>query len=238
MLLSGALLVALALAAAWFMGGGGLFWEGLREAFGSPGAFREYVLGFGGWAPVVFFLTQAAQVILVPLPGGATTVVGVLLFGPWAGGALGLAGGLAGSVALFALVRRWGRPLAARLVGRKSFERYAGAFDDGKGALLLVVMLVPFVPDDVAVAVAGLSVMSFRRFAAVVALGRLPGSAVTALVAADLVGRSAGTLVAVGLAAAVAAALILPHRKRLEFRLLRCEHRAGARAGTGEEGGP
>jgi len=230
-LLSGALLAAVALAAAWFTGGP---WEGVREAFGSPEALRGYVLGFGVWAPVVFFVAQAAQVILVPLPGGATAVVGVLVFGPWAGGALGLAGGLAGSVALFALVRRWGRPLAARLVGRKNFERYAGVLDDGKGALLLVVMLVPFVPDDIAVAVAGLSVMSFRRFAVVVALGRLPGSAVTALVTADLIGRSAGTLVAVGLAVAVAAALIFPHRECLESRLLRRKRRAGGAAGTGE----
>ena len=234
MLLSGALLAALALAATWFTGGGGL-WEGTREAFGSSEALRGYILGFGVWAPVVFFVAQAAQVILVPLPGGATAAVGVLVFGPWTGSALGLAGGLAGSVALFALVRRWGRPLAAGLVGRKNFERYAGAFDDGKGAFLLVVMLVPLVPDDIAVAVAGLSVMSFRRFAVVVALGRLPGSAVTALVAAYLVGRSAGTLVAVGLAVAVAAALFFPHWERLESRLLRRERRAAGGPVTGEE---
>ena len=67
MLLPGALLVALALAAAWFTDEDAL-WEGIREAFGSPETLRGYVLGFGVWAPVVFFLAQAAQVILVPLP--------------------------------------------------------------------------------------------------------------------------------------------------------------------------
>jgi len=56
-LLSGALLAAVALAAAWFTGGP---WEGVREAFGSPEALRGYVLGFGVWAPVVFFVAQAA----------------------------------------------------------------------------------------------------------------------------------------------------------------------------------
>lgn len=202
--------------------------EGVRGTFDSPEALKEYVLDFGVWAPAVFFLTQVAQVVLAPVPGSATAVIGVLLFGPWAGTALLLAGGLVGSVALFTLVRRWGRPLAARIVGRKSFERYAGAIDDEKGALLLVVMLVPFVPDDVAVAVAGLSALSFRRFLVVVALGRLPGSAVTAFAAADLLGRSAGTLVMVGLAVTVAAALIFLNRKRLESRLLR-------RTPTGQE---
>lgn len=156
-LLSGALLgllSALAVAVAWSVGWGTL-WEEAWEAFGSTEMLREYVLGFGAWAPVVFFLAQVAQVVVTPLPGGITAVVGILVFGPWAGTALSLAGGLVGSVALFALVRRWGRQLVARLVGRKSFERYAGAINDEKGALLLVVMLVPFVPDDVAVAVAG-----------------------------------------------------------------------------------
>lgn len=208
--------VLLALAAVWFIGGD-LFWT--RDISGSPEALRAYILGFGAWAPVVFFLAQVAQVVLAPLPGGATAVVGILVFGPWTGTALSLAGGLAGSVALFALVRWWGRPLAVRLVGRRNFERYAGVFDDEKGALLLLVMLVPLVPDDVAVAAAGLSAVRFRRFAVVVVLGRLPGSAVTALVAAGLLQRSSGTLVLVGLAVVVAAALIF--RKRLEAWLLR-----------------
>jgi len=218
------LLSALTVAVAWSVGWGTLL-EGVWEAFGSPETLRKYVLGFGAWAPVVFFLAQVAQVVVTPLPGGVTAAVGILIFGPWAGTTLSFAGGLVGSVALFALVRRWGRQLATRLVGRKSFERYVSAIDDEKGALLLVVMLVPFVPDDVAVAVAGLSTVSFRRFVVVVALGRMPGSIVTALVAADLVGRSTGTLVLVGLAAAVAAAMIFVYRKRLEIWLLR---RAGA----------
>lgn len=209
----------------------GALWEGTRRVFGSPEALKEYVLGFGVWAPVAFFLAQVAQVILAPIPGGVTTIAGPLLFGPWVGTALILAGGMVGSVVLFALVRRWGPPLAVGLVGRKNFKRFSGAFDDEKGMLLLVVMLVPFVPDDVAVAVAALSRVSFRRFVVLVALGRLPGWAATAFVASDLVGRSAGTLVTVGLAVAVATALVFVYRERLESRLLRS---AGAERGRRE----
>lgn len=63
MLLSGALIAllsALAVAMAWSVGWGTL-WEGTWEAFGSPETLREYVLGFGAWAPVVFFLAQVAR---------------------------------------------------------------------------------------------------------------------------------------------------------------------------------
>lgn len=220
MLIPGALLVVL-LAAAWLLVDGGALWEGMGRLFVSPEALRGYVSGFGAWAPVAFFLAQVVQVIVAPVPGGVTTVVGPLLFGPWVGTALILAGGMVGSVVLFAMVRRWGPPLAVRLVGRRSFERFSGAFDDAKGAFLFFVMLMPLVPDDVAVAVAGLSGASFRRFVVLVALGRLPGWALTAFVAADLVGRSAGTLASVGLAVAVAAGLVLAYRKRLESWLLR-----------------
>lgn len=214
---SGALLVVLL--AAWLVADVGALWEGAGRLFGSPEALRGYVSGFGAWAPVAFFLAQVAQVILAPIPG-VTTVVGPLLFGPWFGTALVLAGGMVGSVVLFALVRRWGPPLAVRLVGRRGFERFSSAFGDEKGAFLFFVMLMPLVPDDVAVAVAGLSGVSFRRFVVLVALGRLPGWALTAFVAADLVGRSAGTLATVGLAVAVAAGLVFAYRERLESWLL------------------
>ena len=111
--------------------------------------------------------------------------------------------------------------MAVGLVGRKNVERFSGAFNDEKGTLLFFAMLVPLVPDDVAVAAAGLSSVSFRRFVVLVALGRLPGWAAMAFIAADLMGRSMGTLVTVGVAILAATALVFLHRKRLESWLLR-----------------
>ena len=198
---------------------------GAWREFGSVQTARGYVSGLGAWVPAVFALVHAAQVVAAPVPGGVTTVAGPLLFGPWLGTVLIVAGGVAGSVVLFALVRRWGRPLAARIVGRASLERFSGAFDDGGGAVLVVVMLVPFVPDDVAVAAAGLLGISLKRFVLLLVLGRLPGWLLMAFVAAELVGRSAATLVAVGLSVAVAAILVLAYRGRLERWLLRRDRR-------------
>lgn len=198
----------------------GALWEGARDAFSSVEALREFVLGFGPWAPVVFFLAQAAQVVLVPIPGGATVVAGALLFGPWWGTALSLAGGVVGSAALFLLVRRWGRPLAKKIVGRGAYDKYAGALDE-KGLWLFAVMLVPFAPDDVVVALAGLSAVTFRRFVVLVAAGRLPSWAATAFVTADLVGRPAATLAMAGLVLVALAGVVFLYRERLEAWLLR-----------------
>ena len=118
------------------------WWDAVRASFSSVEAMRGFVAGFGAWAPAVFFLAQVAQVLLAPIPGGVTVVVGTLLFGVWGGLALSVAGAAVGSALLFLAVRRWGRPLAVRLVGEESFEKYVGALDE-RGTLLFVIMLVP-----------------------------------------------------------------------------------------------
>lgn len=226
------ILVALLVLAGVGIGGMALadwrpLWEGAREVFTSPEALREFVSGSGVWAPAVFFVVQVAQVILAPIPGGATVVVGTLLFGPWGGLALSLLGGVVGSVVVFLLVRRWGRPLALRLVGKETYSKYVGVFDTG-GWWLFVVMLVPFLPDDAVSALAGLSAVSLKRFAVLVAVGRLPSWALTGFITADLMDRSAAAWVMVAL---VVAAVGVWQRGRLEEWLLR-------RAADGAEIGP
>jgi uncharacterized membrane protein YdjX (TVP38/TMEM64 family) len=52
---------------------------------------------------------------------------------------------------------------------------YAGRLDP-KGWWLLAILLVPFMPDDAACTLVGLSAVSFRRFLAFVVVGRLPGA--------------------------------------------------------------
>jgi voltage-gated potassium channel len=69
-------------------------------------------------------------VIPVPLPGGATAAVGVMVFGPWAGGALGFAGGLAGSVVLHRRRRLGQLALVSVLIGAAAgYVLEAGAPD-------------------------------------------------------------------------------------------------------------
>ncbi len=175
---------------------------------------KNFVLSFGVFSPIVYFFAMVAQVFVAPIPSAPVSLVGSLVFGAWEGFALSLAGSVVGSVLAFLAVRRWGEPLVARLVGEGVYRRYAGKLDV-KGWWLFAVLLVPFLPDDAAVALAGLSGLSFWSFLPLMVAGRVPGSAVTALLASGWVTGSAAVWITAGVVVAVLT-LGFAYRERLE----------------------
>jgi len=46
---------------------------------------RAMVDRWGGWAPIVFIGIQAMQVIIAPIPGDVTGLLGGFVFGQWLG---------------------------------------------------------------------------------------------------------------------------------------------------------
>ncbi len=184
----------------------------------------DWILSFGALSPVVYFFVVVGQVIVSPIPAGPVTLAGALVFGVWEGLALSLAGSIVGSVLVFLAARRWGKELVVRLVGERIFRKYVGMLD-AKGWWVFVVLLVPFVPDDAVVALAGLSALKFRRFLAIMVVGRIPGSATTAMLASEWVTGSAAVWISVGVGLAVVLALGFVYRERLETWMFR-------RAGT------
>jgi uncharacterized membrane protein YdjX (TVP38/TMEM64 family) len=194
--------------------------SGLDQAVSLPsglnaGSIRDWVLSFGAFSPLAYFLVVVAQVIFSPIPAGPVTLAGALIFGVWKGLALSMAGSVVGSVIVFAAARRWGIPLVLRLVGKDTFGKYAGRLDD-RGWWVFVILLVPLMPDDAVCALAGLSAVSFRRFVVLMAVGRLPGATLTALLASDALGRSAVTWIAVGMALVALLTLGFVYRGWLE----------------------
>lgn len=179
---------------------------------------RDFVLSFGVFAPIAYFFTMVLQVFVAPIPSAPVSLAGSLVFGVWEGFGLSLAGSIAGSILAFLAVRRWGEPLVARLVGREVLGRYAGGLG---GLWLFAILLVPFMPDDAAVALAGLSKLSFRWFLLLMVAGRVPGHATTALLASDWVTGSAVVWIPAGLVIVAVLALTVAYRERLESFLLR-----------------
>ncbi len=158
----------------------------MLHILGSAAALKATLLRFSPWTPLVYFLLQTAQVVIAPIPGGATTLIGGALFGWLKGFLLSGSAAMLGSFLAFGLGKRFGRPFVMRFRDRKWVARLE-ALDEAKlDRLLFFVFLCPGFPDDFICLASGLTKIPFRRFAWICALGRLPGFFLIALIGAGI----------------------------------------------------
>ncbi len=130
----------------------------------------------GALAPVIFVGLQALQVIVSPIPGDVTGLLGGYLFGVWAGLLYSTIGLTIGSVAAFAVGRWLGTHYVKKLVSPDTWRKL-GFIVEAEGTILcFVIFLVPGLPKDVTCYLFGLSPMPLWVFAVVSTLGRLPST--------------------------------------------------------------
>lgn len=143
--------------------------------FQDQARLREWVNQWGVWKPLAIILLQMAQVLLAPVPGQIVGLVSGYFFGVIWGTIYSMIGTMLGSAAAFILARAFGRPLVERLIPPPTLKR----LDDGAQRhglfFFLMVFLIPFLPDDLACFVAGLSSIPIPALLLVAMAGRLPG---------------------------------------------------------------
>lgn len=138
---------------------------------------EAYIGRFGIWSPFVFIIYQIMQIVVIPfIPGGVTTTAGVVMFGPVEGLILNYIGICLGSIAAFALAKRYGRHLVLRFVDKKKYDRYEERLSQGKQfeIFFAICIFLPFAPDDLLCFLAGLTEMSYKKFITIILLGKLP----------------------------------------------------------------
>jgi uncharacterized membrane protein YdjX (TVP38/TMEM64 family) len=140
-------------------------------------AFRDYLLSFGVWAPVVSFALMVFQSVIAPLPSFVVTFANGLLFG-WAWGALlSWSSAMVGAGLCFWLARALGRPVVERLVGgTKALEISDVMVARYGNRAVLIARLLPFVSFDIISYGAGLTPMKFGSFLLATGIGQLPAT--------------------------------------------------------------
>lgn len=160
-----------------------LWLSGAFRMLNSLDAFRSYVASFGMWAYLVYWLIQFMAVVLAPIPGNIVTLAGGLLFGTVPSILLSLTANFAASFLVFGLCRLLGRSFAQRLIGKHSTNKYYELFTRKRDTFLFLTILFPFFPDDMICMLAGLTEISFRRFAFILIVAKPWG-----LIAASVLG--------------------------------------------------
>ncbi|HKK48482.1 MAG TPA: TVP38/TMEM64 family protein [Alkalispirochaeta sp.] len=152
------------------------------QVFSSRKSVREFVEQFDPYHVVVFIVLQAAQVVIAPIPANVVALAGGALFGVWGGFLVSSSGLIIGSLIAFGIARFFGRPVVEAFVAPATIDRYIDGVANRHFLILLVIVLMPFFPDDVICFVAGLSSMPVPAFLFLIAIGRTPGMLVSSLV--------------------------------------------------------
>jgi uncharacterized membrane protein YdjX (TVP38/TMEM64 family) len=168
---------------------------------------KQTLREWGILAPVIFVGLQALQVIIAPIPGEVTGILGGYLFGQWLGLIYSTLGLTVGSVAAFGVGRWLGAHYVRTLVSQETWDKM-GFIVEAEGAILcFIIYLIPGLPKDMVCYLFGISPMPLWVFTLVSTLGRIPG---TWVLSAQGAHTAAGDYLQVILLTATVVALALP----------------------------
>jgi len=214
-IIGGAIIATLVVACSWLILTNAPAYQFLVRLYVDKRFLKHTLREWGVLAPVIFMGLQALQVIIAPIPGELTGILGGYLFGQWVGLLYSTIGLTVGSVAAFAVGRWLGTHYVQKLVS-PDIWRKMGFIVEAEGAILcFIIFLVPGLPKDMTCYLFGLSPMPLWVFAVISTLGRVPG---TWLLSAQGARTESGDYLQVILLTAVAVAVALPlyyYRHRL-----------------------
>lgn len=166
-----AIVIFLLLSAAvgWFIG------RPLVRFASRPEQFRQWVDGHGLLGMAAYVGMVFLQVAVAVIPGEPLEISGGYAFGALRGSVLCLLGAFLGSVAVFALVRRFGRELVEIFFPREKLEKLKFLQSSPKrDALFWLIFTVPGTPKDLLCYFAGLTDLSWGKWLLLCTMGRLP----------------------------------------------------------------
>ena len=128
-----------------------------------------------------------------------------LLYGTWGGLLICLTGILLGSSMIFAIVRRFGRPLVQRLVDEESIQKYAFLTDARKlDTLIFLMFLIPGTPKDTLNYLCPLTSISPVRFLVLSTFARIPSVISSTFAGANFAeGNLLASVIVLGITSAV-----------------------------------
>ena len=209
-----------------------------------PKNVKSYILSFGAIAPIVFMLLLIAKVIFAIILGQAMGFAGGYVFGWKLGFAYTMIGLGLGSLMVFILARKFGRPFVEKFNAPEVIHDFENllippASKVGHGVIKMkqhgllaffVIMLLPALPDDLVCFVAGLSRIPVWKLLLAALVGRAPGMLVLSLVGDGVSRETVNIIYVVFIAFWVAVTVIYFWKKKaIEDYMLRFAQKAGSK---------
>jgi uncharacterized membrane protein YdjX (TVP38/TMEM64 family) len=195
---------------------------------------RRKFLDQGSLSPLLFMAIQVLQILVAPIPGEATGLLGGYIFGLWQGFLFSTIGLALGSWVAFAIGRFLGDLAGDRLRRSTAYQQFDGLVHKGDYVFPFLMFLIPGFPKDMLSYILGLSRMPMAVFMFISAVGRIPGTLMLSLQGASVYQRNYQQLVLVTLLGVVI--FLLSYLFRRKF-LQRFDRQAGEMRNEMGDGG-
>jgi uncharacterized membrane protein YdjX (TVP38/TMEM64 family) len=169
-LFSGALLLSLLACVYWLMHESGTLMTIL-----DPNALHARVTQMGAWGPAAIIGLMMLAILISPIPSAPIALAAGAAYGHGWGTLYVLLGAEAGAVAAFAISRFVGFETVHRWFGNRLSVGLVGSQNALMG-IVFVSRILPFISFDIVSYAAGLTVMTFWRFAIATLAGIAPTS--------------------------------------------------------------
>lgn len=194
--LAGVALVFLLAATYWFLQETGMLAMILNGA-----ALRERIAQWGAWGPLLVIGLMVLAILVSPIPSAPIAIAAGAAYGHAWGTVYVLLGAEIGALAAFGLARWLGAETLRRWYGDRLSVGLLGSQNTLMG-IVLVSRLLPFISFDIVSYAAGLTVLSFWRFAIATLAGIVPISFLLAHFGSEMMtgesGRIMGSTLALG----------------------------------------
>jgi uncharacterized membrane protein YdjX (TVP38/TMEM64 family) len=122
---------------------------------------------------LLFLLICFLQPIVLPLPEAVTVPAGSAVFGSFTAAYLSFFGTISGIAVMFIIARIGGQKLALKLVKEEHLHSYQKYVEKNETAILILLFIIPILPDEIICLGSGLGGVSFSRFILIASLSKL-----------------------------------------------------------------
>ncbi len=137
---------------------------------------EQFIAAFGNGAPIAFMALQVIQVVLAPVPGEATGLIGGYLFGAAKGFVYSSLALATGSWINFTIGRYVGSRYVRRWIPAENLDRFDHLLKRQGIIILLILFIFPGFPKDYLCLFLGITAIPLKAFLLIASVGRMPGT--------------------------------------------------------------
>ncbi|WP_419887727.1 TVP38/TMEM64 family protein [Neobacillus niacini] len=122
---------------------------------------------------IIFFTICFLQPILLPFPEAATVGAGSAVLGSFPAASISFIGTLSGIMAAYFIARFGGQKLIRNWVKEKHMQQYERYVSRNEISILLLLFVIPILPDEIICFGAGISGVSLKKFLIIACASKL-----------------------------------------------------------------